>query len=104
MHCLCKAGTHASSIGWERMGLQVNLMLPWRKMGEPQRGDGAFSNTPPTAFYLSPSLGTREPWEACQGKWRVGKREPNETPDGLTGVGWGIVVGAQESWAHQDED
>ena len=31
-----------SSIGWERMGLQVNLMLPWRKTGEPQRGDGAF--------------------------------------------------------------
>jgi hypothetical protein len=29
------------------MGLQVNLMLPWRKIGEPQRGDGAFSNTPP---------------------------------------------------------
>ena len=25
-------------------------------------------------------------------------------PDGLTGVGWGIVVGAQESWARQDED
>jgi hypothetical protein len=25
-------------------------------------------------------------------------------PDGLTGVGWGIGVGAQESWAHQDED
>ena len=25
-------------------------------------------------------------------------------PDVLTGVGWGIVVGAQESWAHQDED
>ena len=56
MHCLCKAGTHASSIGWERMGLQVNLMLAWRKMGEPQSGDGAFSNTPPTAFSLSPSL------------------------------------------------
>ena len=33
-----KAGTHASSIGWECMGLQVNLMLPWRKMGEPQSG------------------------------------------------------------------
>ena len=56
MHCLCKAGPHASSIGWERMGLQVNLMLPWRKMGELQRGDGAFSHTPPPAFYLSPSL------------------------------------------------
>jgi len=53
---LCNAGTHASFIGWERMGLQVNLMLPWRKIGEPQRGDGAFSNTPPTAFYLSPSF------------------------------------------------
>jgi len=104
MHYLCKAGTHASFIGWERMGLQVNLMLPWRKMGEPQRGDGVFSNTPPTAFYLSPSLRTREPCEAWQGKWRVGKREPNESPDGLTGGGWGIVVGAQESWAHQDED
>jgi hypothetical protein len=25
-------------------------------------------------------------------------------PDVLTGVGWGIAVGAQESWAHQDED
>src|SRR5512132_239558 len=25
-------------------------------------------------------------------------------PDGLTEVGWGIVVGAQESWARQDED
>jgi len=51
-----KAGTHASSIGWECMGLQVNLTLPWRKTGEPQRGDGAFSNTPPTAFCLSPLL------------------------------------------------
>ena len=99
-----KAGTHASSIGWKRMGLQVNLILPWRKMGEPQRGDGAFSNTPPTAFRLSPSLGTREPCEECQGKWRVGKREPNEIPDVLTGVGWGIVVGARESRAQQDED
>ena len=38
--------------------------------------------------------------EECEGKWRVGKREPNEIPDVLTGVGWGIVVGAQESWAH----
>src|SRR6266849_3157369 len=46
MRCLCKAGTHAYSIGWERMGIQVNLMLPWRKTGEPQSGDGAFSNTP----------------------------------------------------------
>ena len=34
------------------MGLQVNLTLPWRKTGEPQSGDGAFSNTPPTAFRL----------------------------------------------------
>jgi hypothetical protein len=50
-----KQGTHASFLGWERMGLQVNLTLPWRKMGEPQSGDGAFSNTPPTAFRLSPS-------------------------------------------------
>ncbi len=25
MRCLCKAGTHASSIGWECMGLQVAL-------------------------------------------------------------------------------
>ncbi len=56
MRLLSKAGTHASSIGWERMGLQVNLTLPWRKTGEPQSGDGAFSNTPPTAFCLSPSL------------------------------------------------
>src|SRR5262245_58957223 len=101
---LCKAGTHASSIGWERMGLQVHLMLPWRKMGEPQSGDGAFSNTPPPAFCLSPLLRTRESCEACEGQWRVGKREPNERPDGLTGVGWGIGVGAQESWARQDAD
>ena len=56
MRLVSKAGTHAYSIGWERMGLQVNLTLPWRKMGEPQSGDGAFSNTPPTAFCLSPSL------------------------------------------------
>jgi len=60
MRLVCKAGTHASFIGWERMGLQVNLTLPWRKMGEPQSGDGAFSNTPPTAFRLSPALWTRE--------------------------------------------
>ena len=86
------------------MGLQVNLMLPWRKMGEPQRGDGAFSHTPPTAFCLSPSLCTREICEECEGKWRVGKREPNEIPEVLTGVGWGIGVGAQESWARQDAD
>ncbi len=50
MRLVCKAGTHVSSIGWERMGLQVNLILPWRKTGEPQSGDGVFSNTPPTAF------------------------------------------------------
>jgi hypothetical protein len=37
-------------------GLQVNLILPWRKTGEPQSGDGAFSNTPPKPFRLSPSL------------------------------------------------
>jgi hypothetical protein len=86
------------------MGLQVNLMRPWRKMGEPQRGDGAFSNTPPPACCLSPALGTRETWEAGEGQWRGGKREPNESLDGLTGVGGGRGVGAQESWAHQDED
>ena len=51
-----KIGTHAYCIGWEGMGLQVNLTLPWRKTGEPQSGDGAFSNTPPPAFCLSPLL------------------------------------------------
>jgi hypothetical protein len=86
------------------MGLQVNLLLPWRKTGEPQSGDGAFSNTPPQPFRLSPSLGTRETCEACQGKWRVGQREPNAMPDGLTGVGWGIGVGARESRAQPDAD
>ena len=41
MRRVCKGGTHVSSIGWERMGLQVNLILPWRKTGEPQkRGRG----------------------------------------------------------------
>src|SRR5262249_30619380 len=34
LQCVGKAGTHASFNGWERMGLQVNLMLPWRKTGE----------------------------------------------------------------------
>src|SRR6266852_221792 len=52
---LCKVRTNDDCIGWSVIGLQVNLTLPWRKMGEPQRGDGAFSNTPPPAFCLSPS-------------------------------------------------
>ena len=54
-----KAGTHASSIGWERMGLQVNLTLPWRKTGEPQRGDGAFSNTSVSHLLHEALLGMR---------------------------------------------
>ena len=53
---LYKVRTNDDYIGWSVIGLQVNLNLPWRKMGEPQRGDGAFSNTPPTPFRLSPSL------------------------------------------------
>jgi hypothetical protein len=52
---LCKVRTNDDCLGWSVIGLQVNLMLPWRKMGEPQSGDGAFSNTPPTAFRWSPS-------------------------------------------------
>ena len=52
---LYKVRTNDDYIGWSVIGLQVNLNLPWRKMGEPQRGDGAFSNTPPTPFRLSPS-------------------------------------------------
>ncbi len=86
------------------MGLQVTLTLPWRKPGEPQRGDGAFSNTPPKPFRVRPSLCTRATCEACAGKWRGGKREPNESPEVLTGGGWGIGVGARESRGHQDED
>ena len=66
------------------MGLQVNLMLPWRKMGEPQSGDGAFSNTPPTAFLLESCIvNTGESARDAKGEWRVGQREPNETPDAL---------------------
>jgi len=42
--------------------------------------------------------------EGCEGEREVGKGDPNETPRPSGGVGWGIVVGVQESWAHQDED
>jgi hypothetical protein len=52
---LCTVRTNDDCLGWSIIGLQVNLTLPWRKMGEPQSGDGVFSNTPPTAFRLSPS-------------------------------------------------
>src|SRR5207253_872816 len=98
------AGPQVSSRGGECLGLQVPLRLPWRKTGEPPSGDGACRNPPPTAGWVRPAWGTREPWEEGEGPWRVGQREPNDTPDVLTGVGWGPGVGAQESWAHQEED
>jgi len=87
------------------MGLQVNLMLPWRKTGEPQRGDGAFSNTPPTAFCWSPPLWTREAGQGMERRVDSRKGETlDETPMTLASDGWGVVVGARESRAHQDED
>jgi hypothetical protein len=101
---LCKVRTNDACIGWSVIGLQGNLNLPWRKTGEPQSGDGACSNTPPPAFCWRPSLCTRETCEEGEGKRRVGKREPNAMPAVLPGVGWGLGVGAQESWAHQDAD
>jgi hypothetical protein len=55
LQCLwCTGRTNDDCLGWSVIGLQVNLTLPWRKMGKPQSGDGACSNTPPTAFRLSP--------------------------------------------------
>jgi hypothetical protein len=56
MYLVSKVGTHDYGIGWEAMGLQGNLILPWRKTGEPQSGDGVFSNTPPQSCCLSPLL------------------------------------------------
>ncbi len=75
------------------MGLQVNLMLPWRKTGEPHSGDGAFSNTPPPACCLSPPWWTRE---AFQGMGRrVDSRQGetlDETPMTVGSGGWGVVT------------
>jgi hypothetical protein len=36
--------------------LQVNLVLPCKQSREPQRADGASSNTPPTSSRLSPTV------------------------------------------------
>ena len=94
-----QGGPPASSRGWQRLGLQVHLLRPGRKMGAPQSGDGAFSHTPPPAFRWRPALGTREPCEAGAGQGRGGKRAPNAMPEVLTGVGRGIGGRAQESWA-----
>ena len=44
------------------------------------------------------------PSRGWKGEWRVGLGRPIRNPKAPEGVGWGIVVGAQESWAHQDED
>ena len=38
-----------------KTGYEVNLTYPRIKAGEPQRAEGASSNTPPTAFCLSPT-------------------------------------------------
>jgi hypothetical protein len=56
MCLMSKVGTNNDCTGWSVIGLQVNLMLPWRKMGEPQRGDGVFSNTKSTPIVLSSLL------------------------------------------------
>ena len=72
--------------------------------GAPKRGRGVQQHATYSIPFESSHCEHGRPVRNGEGKWRVGKREPNETPDVLTGVGWGIVVGAQESWAHQDED
>jgi len=84
--------------------VQVNLVLPCKQSREPQRADGASSNTPPTSSRLSPTVWTRETSGRMPRQVEVGRREPYEMPMPSWGVGWGIIVWAQESWVHQDED
>src|SRR4029434_8873169 len=84
--------------------LQVNLVLSCTQSREPQRADGASSNTPPTSSRLSPTVGTRETSGRMSRQVEVGRREPYEMSMPSRGVGWGIIVGAWESHAHQDED
>ena len=53
------------------MGLQVNLMLPLEEdWGSRRERTGQFSNTPPTAFCLSPPcVNTGDSCEGCEGEW-----------------------------------
>ena len=80
-------------------------VLPHITTGKPQRADGTKDNTPPQSSCLSPSRRTRE---AFQGMVRgVDSRSgetQDETPMTLNSGGWGVVVRAQESCVHQDED
>jgi len=83
---------------------QVNLILPCEQSREPQRAEGAPRNTPPKSSHLSPTVGTREIPGRMGRMVEVGRREPDENPMPSWEVGRGIVVGARESRAHQDED
>src|SRR5215510_13304599 len=83
---------------------QVNLMLPCEHSREPQSAEGASRNTPPTSSRLSLTGRTRETPGRMKRLVEVGRREPNEKPMPLWGVGRGIVVRARESRVRQDMD
>jgi hypothetical protein len=78
--------------------------LPCEHSREPQSADGAASTRHLQHVVCVLHWEHGRPHEGCEGGWEVGKREPNETLTPLWGVGWGRVVGARESRAHQDED
>ena len=78
--------------------------VPCGQSREPQRVDGASSNTPPTASCLSPTRRTREIPGRMPTTVAVGRREPDESRRPAWEVRGGIGVGGRESRAHQDED
>src|SRR4029453_17658031 len=80
--------------------------LPCVNTGEPQRAEGATSNTPPTACRLRPAYCTREALSGMHrsmGSRERGERSP-ERPRPWKSGGRGVVVGARESRVHQDKD
>src|SRR5262244_2224602 len=78
--------------------------VPCGQSREPQRVEGASSNTPPTASCLSPTRRTREIPGRMPTTVEVGRREPYESRMPAWEVRGGIVVGVRESRAHQEED
>src|SRR5262249_10859735 len=80
--------------------------LPCVDTGEPQRAEGATSNTPPPACRWSPAYGTRE---ALSGRQRsMGSRERGERsparPRPWKSGGRGGVVGARERRGHERKE
>ena len=51
--------------------------------GAPERGRGVQQHATYSIPFESFMVNTGSSCEECEGEWRVGKREPNETPDVL---------------------